>query len=473
MSKQGLSVMELMITIVVMAIIATFSVIGVSAYLQNAKNRSFIENTNAIMKAAKDSYLIDPIIWADEKVTLKELIDNEHISLPSNDAYGGEYSLEETYVTSTRITNVSGENIIPITHLDLNSTAFDSYSILFSLRVVTSKATIGYDEPLSFYTTNDIVLLNHTETIIDRIVQSFDKDVKESFSTSDDHDEINIEKDIRNHTTVSTNGGDDIVNINQNLEYYSTLNTGDGNDSVNIDGLLRGNSNLLTGNGNDSIVINKNVQKGSIDTGSGDDTVVLDKSIYDSTVYLGEGHDSFSVGVLGKNTTVDTGIGNDIIDITNKMYLSILQSGDGNDQITVKNDVYSSSKIESGSGDDSILLQKSLNGSTVNSGSGSDSISLKQIRGNSYIITEDGMDIVMIYDVVTNFSGEVNLGSGDDELTITEERLDRHNKGTYNGGSGTDTLYLPDTTLSEWNNGAKDLFTNFETIVLEDTTLYN
>lgn len=471
MTKNGYTTFELIITIVIISIIATFTVSGVTVYVKNARNKAFIENTNTIMTAAKDSYLTDPDIWVDGQVTLRQLVENDLISLPSKDPYGGEYDYDQTIITSTRVNDVAGVNIVPIYTLDLNSTSFDTYSVLFGVTVVTTKATLGATEPLNFYTTGDIVFLETTETVFDRIAQSFSGNVTDSFQTTDDHDEITVEKSIRNHTTVTTNGGDDDVQINNNLEYYSNLDTGSGNDSINIDGYLRGNSTIDSGDGDDTITIDRNVQTGTIDTGSGNDTVVLEKNIYDSTVNTGDGDDSFSVTTLGKNTTVFLEGGNDSISISNKMYIAILNTGSGSDNISVTKDVFSNSTIITEDGDDTITIGGNINDSTVNAGTGNDKLTVKQIRNTADILMGAGDDIVTINDVVSNFDGTIDLGIGNDRLTVYEERLDRFSKGAFVGGAGYDTLELPDTTLKEWNDGASELFSGFEYIILEDTTI--
>ncbi len=475
MNSKGMTFVELIITIAILAIIATFTVANVGAYLSSAQKNSFISNTNEITKAAKASYLTDPGIWSDDQVTLDELTENDHIVFTDKDPWGGEYDYSKTIITATKVTNEAGSNIEPVFYLDANNTTtFDTYSILFSCTIVTTKATLGFDSPLNFYTTNDIVLIDYTPTVIDRIAQSFTGNVTESFSTSDDPDDITVEKDIRKHTTVTTNGGDDSVTINENLEYYSELDTGSGNDVVQIDGYLRNNSTLSTGDGDDDVTISKNIQlKSTIDTGDGNDTITIDKAIYDSTVKTGNGNDIVDVKTIGKNSDFDLGDGNDTVNVGKNLYLATLESGNGNDTINITKDLHSDGKINTGNGDDTISVGGSVSNGHIDTGDGNDTITSYYLRNDSSISTGDGEDTVIITDIIGNFDGYLNMGNDDDYLTIKDNRLDKIDDCTISGGSGNDTLNLPNTTLKEWNKGAKDIFSGFETIILEDTTITN
>lgn len=58
MNKRGLTIVELIIVIVIMGIIATFSVIGVSRYLTNAKLKVDKEVVTSLNKATTSYYLI-------------------------------------------------------------------------------------------------------------------------------------------------------------------------------------------------------------------------------------------------------------------------------------------------------------------------------------------------------------------------------------------------------------------------------
>lgn len=416
MNNKGVTIVELIIVIAIIAIIASFSTIGISQVLYNVRRDAFAENAEVITQAAKDAHSFQDPLWEDDIATLRELIDNEFIEAIDKDPWGGQYDLDQTFVTVSTIEGLDyGRQ--SLTNLSVTVSAASSY--IFKTQVVSANATLGYEDLLESWTKEDVILLNVSNgSILTRIQHSFDGDIEDDLSTDNDPDDITVDDDIKDNANVNTSGGDDTLTIGDDIKGSSTVNLGDGNDTLNMDGEITGSS--------------------SLDTGDGDDTIVIEDDIQD-------------------NSTVTT--------------------GSGNDSIRVGDDLQSGAVLNTGAGDDIVVVEDELENGSINTGTGNDTVNIDTIRRTSYIDTGDGNDTVSIRDCSSTFdSGSVQLGSGNDTLTILDNSSSKHLSGTngsFDGGDGTDILNLPNVTLSLWNSRVSALFSNFETVNLKDSTINN
>lgn len=145
---------------------------------------------------------------------------------------------------------------------------------------------------------------------------------------------------------------------------------------------------------------------------------------------------------------------------------------DGNDSVTITNDMRGSSTLDTGAGDDTVTIERWLRGSAkIDTGSGDDTLNLSEIRYKTKTLTQDGNDTVYIGSVTNNFQGSVNLGNGNDTMTINDGGTPFSAVvGKFYGGNGDDVLNLPDVNLARWNQ-ISSLFIGFETINLGDGTV--
>ena len=76
---------------------------------------------------------------------------------------------------------------------------------------------------------------------------------------------------------------------------------------------------------------------------------------------------------------------------------------------------------------------------------------------------------VVVNDVSGDYDdGSVNLGSGDDTLTINDSLsgTDSH----FTGGAGEDSLVLNNVSREDWDDGIKENFSSFENVTFSDGT---
>ena len=437
MNNKGVTLVELLIVIVVMGIVASFSVVGVDAIISNFRQGAFVENANTIIASSENAFLMDDEIWDDGVTTLRELVDKEYVKI-SKDPWGGEYDLDESYVT---IEEVVVSNDMFLSNINMMRT-----ETVFKGRIVSENATIGYTEALSTFDKDDIYMLdNSKETIINRVKESITGGVWGSVLKDNEHDEIDTDNSMFGNSLIDTAGGHDNVNVGGSLWGNSNLvtgdgndniyikgeimtgggvNTGSGNDTIKVDHTIKGNSKVETGEGDDTVDASDIYGNGSIDTGTGNDTINIDRDIMTGgEVVTGEGDDTVNAGSTIKgNTTVDTGAGNDTVNAANIFGSGKVVTGEGNDNVTVPGTMDSNASIDTGTGADNVDINRWISYGTVDTGSGND------------VVT------------ITTFGGH----------------------GTVNGGSGTDTLNLSNYTISDWNNWLSDNFSGFETVNLKD-----
>ncbi len=177
----------------------------------------------------------------------------------------------------------------------------------------------------------------------------------------------------------------------------------------------------------------------------------------------------------GSNTDINTFNGNDIVTIGNDMLgNSQVNTGSGNDTVIINNDMKQNSSVDTGDGDDTIQLDRWLRGnSIVDGGAGNDIITITEIRLRTKTYGGAGNDTVIINSINSNFKGIVDMGDGDDVLTINDSTNPFNGvTGDFIGGAGNDILNLPYVNIALWNT-ISHLFSGFETINLSDGTITN
>ena len=414
-NQRGVTLIELLVVIVVLGIIAAFSTIGISSLLSNQRKNSLVAETSIVLDAARISYTSSPAIWADNKATYQELIDEEYIQGLDTDPWGGTYDLEQSFVELVDLNVFNPERSVSVRTLNSTRKGVGG-SLILRVTVVTSKATIGADGALDIFDKADVVLLDPSdEGFINRIVNNITGSVNKDLTGSNQADEYNISSGIKGRAVIDTQGGDDLISLVNDMKSRAVVNMGNGNDQFVVDGEVKGRSQLNMGDGND--------------------TVTIDEDLRD-------------------RARVDTGA--------------------GNDTVTIRDRLIGSAVLDTGSGDDTVNANTMSNG-TIQAGSGNDSVTINAMSKRANISMGDGDDSLTINDVAKNTRASIDLGAGNDTLRITDNQGNYHSlqrdRSTYNGGTGTDTLILPDVSEAEWNSYASSLFSGFETIILSDKTL--
>lgn len=491
MSNKGVTLVELLITVVVMGIIAAFSTVAVSSIIENTREKAFVANGKTFIESARLALYDGHPIWNDDIVTLQELLDAEFIEITTNDPWGRPYDTENTVVTYDEVNANEGGIFINRITLDSQNT-YAGMNVIFKLRVVSETATIGMDTPLNDFTKDDIVYLNTSNNIIQRVLKTLKNNATEDITTDDNNDEVRIEKHLDRGASISTNGGDDLVHIGKDVKNQSTIDLGAGNDTFILEGKFKNDSQLLAGDGNDSITID-DVFKGSnldlgngeddltidddvrrdvlIDTGAGDDEISITDVLYESTILTESGNDTIVVGKVIRSE-INMGIDDDTISIDNHVNNSTISLGEGNDSIVIKDDFENNSELDAGDGNNYITIKDDLDRSLILTGSGNDRVSIETIKRASSISTGSGNDTITIDYISTSFNGSVDLGANDDFLTIYNSQY-RNNNTSITGGTGYDVLYLPNMTYDDWQKHTDDAFIGFEEIILANKTLTN
>lgn len=436
MTNKGFTLVELLIVVVVMSIIAAFSGVLVNEIVENTRQSSFIVSANTFIDAAEISYLQDEPMWDDNTATLADIIAAGYVSIGPKDPWNGQYDFNASYV------------IVIISQSD--SSTVDKLS--FKIKLISTTATLGYDEELAVYSKDDIVFLDGSSTsLVDKIISIFDRNLKEDLTTDNGDDDISVNGDISSGAVINTLDGDDTITIGDDIKDSSTLDMGAGNDTLILGDDIRDGSSVFMGDGDDTIIMDGEITgSSSIDTGDGNDTIIIKDDIQD-------------------NATVTTGTGNDTVTVDETIYAgAVLDTGTGNDIVTAKI-VESDATVDTGDGDDTLTITNRLSDATLLTGDGNDTLTVDYIRNDSTINTGEDNDALYIRNVSSTFDGQVLLGPGNDTLTLSDG-LSR-TVGTFDGGSGYDILYLPNIPLSKWNDYASSLFSNFEKVVLEDEIL--
>jgi type IV pilus assembly protein PilA len=185
--------------------------------------------------------------------------------------------------------------------------------------------------------------------------------------------------------------------------------------------------------------------------------------------------DGIVESITGNVTSSVTGDNNnDSITVDSNIQGSgTINTFDGNDVVAIAGDVKNRATVNTGAGDDTITLDRLRGRSTIDAGEGDDSVVIREIRYHTILNTGDGNDVVSISSVTSNYRGSVNMGAGDDTLTIRDGGTPFSGvNGSFTGGAGTDILNLPDVDTARWNQ-ISHMFSGFETINLSDSTITN
>lgn len=368
MNHKGVTLIELLIVVVVIGIIAAFSLVLVGNVIENSRQSAFVNTATTMKNAASKAYSKNDDLWNDNVATLQELIDNDYMYVDSTDPWGESYDMEDSKVTIGLVVKAN-EGFY------LSNSSLIAADSVYQVKLVSLTATIGFDAPLSEFDNTDIVFLNsdHGGGGINGIIQTITGNSNGPITGDNDNDSITIENSAGTKTDVNTFDGDDEVSVGVDMQGNSSINTGAGNDTVTISRDTKANS-----------VIN---------TGEGDDTINVDRW-------------------LRGRTEVDAGSGNDTINIGEIRYYTKTYAGAGNDTLTVGS-------------------------------------------------------------ILHNFRGVIDMGAGDDTLTITDGGTPFSGvNATFTGGEGNDTLTLTTVDTARWNQ-IKHMFTGFETIILTDGTINN
>ncbi len=361
MNNKGAALVELLIVVVVLGIVASFSVIGVDAVLVSFRKNAFVQNAITIVDVAEQQYYLEDEIWDDNVATLRELIENDYLKL-KNDPWGGEYDLDESYVTVEFETSLAtNESDFLVSAVAMNSTILASDNIVFKCQIISENATIGYGELLEIIDKSSVVFLEgRRDTILSRITDSITGSIRTAVIKDDQHDEVNIEKNIVRDGIIDTAGGDDIVNVGGVLRHSASVSTGSGDDTVNVEWKVSHDATIDTGTGNDTVNLdNALVGRAEVRTGEGDDIVNVDKGMNNNSVVSTEtGNDTVYVESLFGNPSVDAGAHNDAINIGAvwRRFTGTVDAGAGDDIVTITTIHNNSGMINGGSGQDTLNL---------------------------------------------------------------------------------------------------------------------
>jgi len=458
MNNKGLTLIELLIVIVVLALLAGFGAVAVSEVLSNFRAKSFVANSEIIVDAAITAHSSGADLFDDDIATLRELLDDQYISTMGKDPWGGEYDLDGTFVTVEAITSASTS---PSKLISLSTNTFPIYlsatssTYLFKAKIVSETAIIGFVETLEVFTKADIHFLdNSNATLYEKITENFNDNYNGVVETDNGDDELDFDGNIRNQGSISTSGGDDVINVGNDIRDNADVDMGDGNDTLNVEGEIRNQATVITGAGNDTINVTEDIQdNATVYTGDGDDTINLD-------------------GEVRNKADIDTGNGNDTLNINDDIQdNSTVSTGDGHDTVIIGDDLQTNAILNTGNGNDTVSVGDELDRGTLITGAGDDVITIDTIRSSSELDAGNDNDTLVIRDVSSSFTGTVNMGSGNDTVTLIDDSSSANlsgTRGSFEGGSGIDILNLPNITIEEWNDDVSDLFSGFETINLKD-----
>lgn len=297
MNQKGVTIVELLIVIVIMSIVASFTMVTVDSIVRNAKADSFVNSADAMINAASLAYDSGESIWNDNTVTLQELINTGYIDIDENDPWDENYNTTESYVTN------DGS---------------------FKVTLISGYASIGYSDPLETYDTSDIIYATgNGGTVIDGIIENLTGVVTSSITGDNKNDSITVDGETRS-ANINTYGGDDEVTVNGDIRANTSVNTGEGDDTITITNRTRGNSTVDSGEGDDVVTITEMKYRTTLYTRGGNDTVTVGNlsTNFVGSISLGADDDSLTLGatyerLAPKSITIDGGSGNDTLILSN------------------------------------------------------------------------------------------------------------------------------------------------------------
>lgn len=445
MNNKGITMVELLITIVVMGILSAFSTIAANEIIDNVRQGGFVENGETFLNAAKQAYYMGSDIWDDDQVTLQELVDEGYVESISNDPWGKSYVMDETVFTIEVVDAATPNSIyIPSITLD-NTNRYSGQNYVFEGIVVSRTATMGLrDEgPLREFNKSDIDFLDGSTNIVKEAIDSIVGTPEDETTTDDSSNDASDNSNDNDSTNNDTTPDDSNEQDTNNDDTSNDNDTEDEDDDQG--GIIDTIIDTIFGDDDED-----EEETGSYT--SDNDTVTINEEVTSSnSIYALSGNDTITINGKVKNSAViDLGEGNDKITITKSVDKSTITTGNGNDTVDIDDDVKNKTSITTGNGNDTVSIEEIKNEATVSTGSGNDN--------------------VYIRDISSSYKGTITLGTGNDYFR-TDESSFKGIKGTFDGGEGNDTLYLLNVSEKDWNKTVSKFFTGFERIVLKDTTI--
>lgn len=315
MKNKGLTLVELLIVIIILGIVASFTTVTVSRVLANTKENSFINTAKTMISTASTAYDQDDDLWNDNIATLQELIDNDYIVMSPTDPWGGAYDTTNSFVTVDAVLKTLDDEIFLSTVMDIGTNE------VFKVKLISSYATIGYDAPLSDFDNDHVIYLISDTGFVNGIIENITGNLTGSISGDEDNDSVTIENDAGRSSSINTFDGDDSITVNGDVIGNATVNAGAGDDSIDV-GRLRG--------------------RAVIDGGAGNDTITIDEIRYYTTIRAGAGADTVNVSSVTNNYkgSINMGSGDDILNLSDSgnIFAGIngsFNGGDGNDTLNL------------------------------------------------------------------------------------------------------------------------------------------
>jgi len=243
MKNAGVTLIELLIVIVVMGIIAAFSVPAVGKIIENMKEESFLNTANVMIVAAKNAYNQDDPLWDQDIVTMRELIENGYLEVSENDPWGQPYLIDDSFVQVEEIIAYRDEEIF------LSLSNFYSFNFIFKVTLVSETATIGLDVPLTEFDDSDVIYINDGDSIVSGIIEFITGQVNSSVTGDNNNDEITTDDRIGKGGSINTFGGDDIISADGGMSNNAIIDSGTGNDTITLEGPMKGAATIDSGDG--------------------------------------------------------------------------------------------------------------------------------------------------------------------------------------------------------------------------------
>jgi prepilin-type N-terminal cleavage/methylation domain-containing protein len=318
MKNEGVTLIELLVVIIVISIIASFSLVSVGNIIENAKEDSFLNTANTMIDSSKNAFMLNDSLWDDDKATMQELIDNDYLEVSEKDPWGRDYDKENSYVLIEEVVTDrgTGGGLLRL-----------SNGFLFKVRLISPTATIGFDIPLSIFDETDVLYIDNDGPFINGIIESITGELKSAIAGDNDNDQITTDSKIGKNGSISTFGGDDIIVVGGEISNNAVVDSGSGNDSITLEGPMKGKATVNSGEGDDTLILPEVRYLTEVDAGSGDDSVTIDSvtSNFQRTVDMGSGDDILTINAEGlsldainnKSIHFIGGEGNDILNLPN------------------------------------------------------------------------------------------------------------------------------------------------------------
>lgn len=316
MSNRGVTIVELLIVIVVLGLIAAFSIVAVGTIIENTREESFLNTAQTMIEAAQNAFNQNDTLFDDNVATMQELKDGGYLDVPDNDPWGEPYDTTNSYVTAEAVAKIDEETIYLSNAYMLNNV------YIFKVKLISPTATIGFDDPLEDFDNSHVIYADgRGGSVIDGIIETITGNVTSSVTGGNDNDSVTVDSNLQNRGAINTFDGDDVVSVAGDVKNNATIDTGSGNDTISFD-RLRGRAAVDAGDGNDSLTIREIRYHTVIDMGAGNDTVSVSSvtSNYRGSLSMGDGDDTLTIRdggtpFSGVNGSFSGGAGNDILNL--------------------------------------------------------------------------------------------------------------------------------------------------------------